>query len=259
MYRCAFWAATVAFLVSSVGAAAEPMLRILEPAADSSVAAGKPIPILWDSNYGDDTSYFISCSRDGRSFDIPIASRVHGYECAWTPADPFDVRGWVKVKAYGPDGVLKSECVSEVSLIPPTAIVVSKRDQRVFHFSNGAVKSVFICSTALPKYDLDPGVYRVYSKQPRHWSREYGVWMDHSLFFHEGYALHATTMVRRLGRPASHGCIRLRPRDAAKLYSNVVVGTPVIVLPRSRECSFLIDEAKNASKEPARTVVAVRR
>ena len=164
------------------------------------------------------------------------------------PADPFDVRGWVKVKAYGPDGVLKSECVSEVSLIPPTAIVVSKRDQRVFHFSNGAVKSVFICSTALPKYDLDPGVYRVYSKQPRHWSREYGVWMDHSLFFHEGYALHATTMVRRFGRPASHGCIRLRPRDAAKLYSNVVVGTPVIVLPRSRECSFLIDEAKNASK-----------
>lgn len=258
MFRCAFWAVIVAFVIGSVGASAEPMLRILEPADNASVRTGEPIPILWDSNYGDDTRYFLSYSRDGKTFGIPIASGIHGYESAWTPTGPLDVRGWVKVKAYGPNGLLKAESVSEVSLIPRTAIVVSKHDQRVFHFVDGALKQAFICSTARPQYDLDPGVYHVYSRQPRHWSREYKVWMNHSLFFHDGYALHATTMVRQLGRPASHGCIRLRPRDAAKLYSNVAIGTPVIVLPKSKACSFLLDQAKNTSRKPVQTALAER-
>ena len=64
--------------------------------------------------------------------------------------------------------------------------------------------------------------------------------MDHSLFFFRGYALHATTMIRQLGRPASHGCIRLHPRDAETLFDHVKVGTPVIVLPKTRDCSSLV-------------------
>ncbi len=43
--------------------------------------------------------------------------------------------------------------------------------------------------------------------------------MPHSVFFHGGYAIHGTAYVRQLGRPASHGCVRLHPRNAAILYS----------------------------------------
>ena len=36
-----------------------------------------------------------------------------------------------------------------------------------------------------------------------------------------GYAIHSTTEVSRLGRAASHGCVRLAPGHAAKFYALV--------------------------------------
>lgn len=50
--------------------------------------------------------------------------------------------------------------------------------------------------------------------------------MPHSVFFHGGYAVHATPYVKRLGRPASHGCIRLHPDNAADFYELVQVFGP---------------------------------
>ena len=45
--------------------------------------------------------------------------------------------------------------------------------------------------------------------------------MPHSIFFHGGYAIHGTHEIARLGGPASHGCIRLDPGNAATLYGIV--------------------------------------
>jgi L,D-transpeptidase catalytic domain len=45
--------------------------------------------------------------------------------------------------------------------------------------------------------------------------------MPHSIFFHGGYAIHGTGAVWALGRPASHGCIRLAPGNAARLFALV--------------------------------------
>ena len=45
--------------------------------------------------------------------------------------------------------------------------------------------------------------------------------MPHSIFFYGQYAIHATNAVHALGRPASHGCIRLSPANAATLYAMV--------------------------------------
>jgi L,D-transpeptidase catalytic domain len=45
--------------------------------------------------------------------------------------------------------------------------------------------------------------------------------MPHSIFFLSQYAIHATNAVRALGRPASHGCVRLSPANAATLYAMV--------------------------------------
>jgi lipoprotein-anchoring transpeptidase ErfK/SrfK len=42
------------------------------------------------------------------------------------------------------------------------------------------------------------------------------------VFFHGGYAIPGTTEVRRLGRPASHGCIRLHPDNAKVFYTLVL-------------------------------------
>jgi hypothetical protein len=45
--------------------------------------------------------------------------------------------------------------------------------------------------------------------------------MPHAIFFHGQYAIHGTNAVGALGRPASHGCIRLSPANAATLYAKV--------------------------------------
>ena len=45
--------------------------------------------------------------------------------------------------------------------------------------------------------------------------------MPCSIFFNEGYAIHGSYEVSRLGRPASHGCIRLSPSNAAVLFALV--------------------------------------
>ncbi len=45
--------------------------------------------------------------------------------------------------------------------------------------------------------------------------------MPHAIFFHYGFAIHGTGYVSRLGRPASHGCVRLHPSHAAQLFALV--------------------------------------
>src|SRR5580693_2527138 len=45
--------------------------------------------------------------------------------------------------------------------------------------------------------------------------------MPHSIFFHGGFAIHGSYEISRLGGPASHGCVRLHPSNAATLYALV--------------------------------------
>jgi hypothetical protein len=45
--------------------------------------------------------------------------------------------------------------------------------------------------------------------------------MPYSIFFHNGYAIHGSYAIDRLGGPASHGCVRLHPHHAAILFDLV--------------------------------------
>ena len=45
--------------------------------------------------------------------------------------------------------------------------------------------------------------------------------MPYSIFYSGNFAIHGTTAISRLGGPASHGCIRLHPANAAVLFSLV--------------------------------------
>ena len=66
------------------------------------------------------------------------------------------------------------------------------------------------------------GAYRPQRMERKWFSRKYGMSpMPHAIFFHEGYAIHGTIYVSRLGQPASHGCVRLHPSNAATLFGLV--------------------------------------
>ncbi|HUR43286.1 MAG TPA: L,D-transpeptidase [Aestuariivirga sp.] len=74
-------------------------------------------------------------------------------------------------------------------------------------------------STARSGYHTPRGFYRPFLLKRMHYSRKYdNSPMPNSIFFLGGYAIHGTGYVRSLGRPASHGCIRLAPANAARLY-----------------------------------------
>jgi hypothetical protein len=74
-------------------------------------------------------------------------------------------------------------------------------------------------STARAGYVTPRGSYSPKSLQHMHYSRKYHMSpMPHSIFFAGGYAIHGTYEMGSLGRPASHGCVRLSPDHAAQLY-----------------------------------------
>ncbi len=80
-------------------------------------------------------------------------------------------------------------------------------------------------------YSTPRGTYEPYRLAKMHRSRKYNnAPMPHSIFFHGGYAIHATTEEGRLGRPASHGCIRLSKANAAKLFELVKADGAVIAI-----------------------------
>lgn len=74
-------------------------------------------------------------------------------------------------------------------------------------------------STAGKGYVTPKGSFKPTRMHEMWCSRKYdNAPMPHSVFFHGGYAVHATNAVKRLGRPASHGCVRLHPNNAADFY-----------------------------------------
>lgn len=77
-------------------------------------------------------------------------------------------------------------------------------------------------STARRGYITPPGSYHPYMLARSWFSRRYyNSPMPHSIFFYRGYAIHGTYEIARLGGPASHGCVRLDPENAAVLFELV--------------------------------------
>ena len=87
-------------------------------------------------------------------------------------------------------------------------------------------------STGRPGHGTPSGTFRPQAMYTMVHSAKYdNAPMPHSIFFRGGYAIHGSYDVGRLGRPASHGCIRLDPRHASELYGLVRTsgGTRIVV------------------------------
>lgn len=87
---------------------------------------------------------------------------------------------------------------------------------------NGVVRYTWKVSSGRKGYGTPTGSWSAKWLSRNHRSRKYNnAPMPHSVFFHGGYAIHGTYEVKRLGRPASHGCIRLAPQNAAAFFAMV--------------------------------------
>jgi lipoprotein-anchoring transpeptidase ErfK/SrfK len=112
------------------------------------------------------------------------------------------------------------EAVEEQKPLLVARIDVS--DQRMYVYLDDRQVGVFKVSTARRGYITPTGRYRALWLSRYHRSRKYD-WapMPWSVFFNGGYAVHGTTDLKRLGRPASHGCVRLHPNNAKTFFELV--------------------------------------
>jgi L,D-transpeptidase catalytic domain len=87
---------------------------------------------------------------------------------------------------------------------------------------DGATRYTFPVSTGRAGFGTPNGTYHP-ERLARTWfsKKYYNSPMPHSIFFHGGFAIHGSYEISRLGGPASHGCVRLHPSNAATLYALV--------------------------------------
>jgi hypothetical protein len=84
-------------------------------------------------------------------------------------------------------------------------------------------------------YETPSGKYKAFRMERDHFSKEWDdAPMPFSVFFTpKGHAIHGSNDTKRLGTPASHGCVRLLPANAETLFALVekegVLNTTVVL------------------------------
>ena len=102
-------------------------------------------------------------------------------------------------------------------------IKVDKTTQRMQVWLKGEVRHSWAVSTGMSGYSTPVGFHAPSHLARDHRSREWDdAPMPHSIFFtSRGHAIHGSNATHRLGSPASHGCVRLSPQNAATLFALV--------------------------------------
>ncbi|WP_225868528.1 L,D-transpeptidase [Bartonella apis] len=96
---------------------------------------------------------------------------------------------------------------------------VNVSDQTMTVKKNGKTLYHWKVSTGRKGYATPSGTFRPVRMHKMWRSRKYdNAPMPYAIFYNEGYAIHGTSYVSRLGSPASHGCVRLNTANAQILY-----------------------------------------
>jgi lipoprotein-anchoring transpeptidase ErfK/SrfK len=95
-------------------------------------------------------------------------------------------------------------------------VEIEKSTQTMYVTVNGVTRHQWPVSTGRGGVFHPPRLERRWLSR-----RYYNSPMPYSVFFYKGYAIHGTTELHRLGGLASHGCVRLHPRNAATLFTLV--------------------------------------
>jgi hypothetical protein len=101
-------------------------------------------------------------------------------------------------------------------------IAIDKSAQQMVVSVDGDPRYVWPVSTGIRRYDTPAGSFKPFRMERDHFSREWDdAPMPHSIFFtQQGHAIHGSYH-KSIGAPASHGCVRLAPRNASILFDLV--------------------------------------
>ena len=132
---------------------------------------------------------------------------------------------------------------------------VDKTAQRLTVEVDGVQKYEWPISTARRGYQTPNGSYRPEWLARKWFSREYD-WspMPYSIFFSGGYAIHGSYEISHLGSPASHGCVRLHPENAAVLFALVKTNMDSTRIVVTGESLNVVREIRAARKPHKRRI-----
>src|SRR5262245_56211723 len=145
-------------------------------------------------------------------------------------------------------------------------ITVDKSSQEMTVQVDGVTRWQWKVSTGRRGHNTPNGTFHASSMDANHFSKKYdNAPMPHSIFFTDsGHAIHGSFAVRRLGTPASHGCVRVEPANATSLFALVrqqsmrnttivITGDAANASARSRTPAPPAPAATAAPPQPART------
>jgi hypothetical protein len=113
-------------------------------------------------------------------------------------------------------------CAAPSAANASVQIDVDLASQTMTVHSGSGETYVWPISSGRPGHATPRGVFRPLALYPIAYSPKYDTApMPHSIVFHGQYAIHGTLAEGELGRPASHGCIRLSQGHAATLFAMV--------------------------------------
>lgn len=136
-------------------------------------------------------------------------------------------------------------------------IRVDKSAQTLTVIRDGETLETWPVSTGKSEHPTPSGSFTAFRMEADHYSKEWDdAPMPHSVFFtKQGHAIHGSFDVKRLGSPASHGCVRLAPENAAVLFALVTEeGLPntKVVLTGSEQVALARINAQRSAQQTAR-------
>ena len=159
----------------------------------------------------------------------PVAAAFESLEAKSVAADAADVARQDMLEAFGEKRLKPGQYLwREASGGGEPRVVISLSDQLAFLYKGDELVAVSTISSGTAKNPTPTGIFPILQKKKFHRSIKYD---NAPMPFMQrldkyGVALHGGHLP---GYPASHGCIRLPSKFAAKLFSITDVGTPVLV------------------------------
>jgi lipoprotein-anchoring transpeptidase ErfK/SrfK len=118
-----------------------------------------------------------------------------------------------------------TQAASKTTSPAPSSILVNidKTKQQMTVFLDGVESYNWPVSTGKAGYSTPSGTFTAMSMNEVWYSKEWdNAPMPHAIFFmKDGHAIHGSYEVKTLGKPVSHGCVRISPQNATTLYALV--------------------------------------
>jgi lipoprotein-anchoring transpeptidase ErfK/SrfK len=155
-----------------------------------------------------------------------VGAKTEAGDKSGTPAEEAEAEPQDKSSAAEPEentSGAKSKAEAAAPEGSKILVNIDKSKQHMTVFVDGIEKYSWPVSTGKLGYSTPSGTYTPSSMNKIWYSKEWdNAPMPHAIFYmKDGHAIHGSYETKNLGKPASHGCVRLDPKNATALFELV--------------------------------------